>query len=147
MKITHINKKLKIIKSTNEHFYKKAGISILIILLSSVYHSFAFLSCRFENLNKSTIIDYSSRNSMISDLSMSTLPNSFWYFLRSFHKCLFLLVFFYLFFSPVTISIFQPKKISFVFALAIPQIFCTRSLFFFLCCSVSKSFTWNRFIL
>ena len=91
MKITHINKKLKIIKTTNEHFYKKAGISILIILLSSVYHSFAFLSCRFENLNKSTIIDYSSRNSMISDLSMSTLPNGFWYFLRSFHKCLFLL--------------------------------------------------------
>ena len=139
MKITHINKKLKIIKSTNEHFYKKAGISILIILLSSVYHSFAFLSCRFENLNKSTIIDYSSRNSMISDLSISLMVfdiscalsinvSSYW-------------VFFYLFFSPVTISIFQPKKIIFVFALAIPQIFCTRSLFFFLCCSVSKSFT------
>ena len=139
MKITHINKKLKIIKTTNEHFYKKAGISILIILLSSVYHSFAFLSCRFENLNKSTIIDYSSRNSMISDLSISLMVfdiscalsinvSSYW-------------VFFYLFFSPVTISIFQPKKIIFVFALAIPQIFCTRSLFFFLCCSVSKSFT------
>ena len=139
MKITHINKKLKIIKSTNEHFYKKAGISILIILLSSVYHSFAFLSCRFENLNKSTIINYSSRNSMISDLSISLMVfdiscalsinvSSYW-------------VFFYLFFPPVTISIFQPKKIIFVFALAIPQIFCTRSLFFFLCCSVSKSFT------